>query len=327
MHTRVFENPGQSVSETGLGCWQLGGGFGPVDEGTGEAILERAVESGITFFDTADVYGGGLSESLLGKVLRRHGRERFTIATKTGRTGDLFPDKYRRETLRARVEDSLKRLGVETVDLLQLHCIPTEVLREGAVFDWLRELREEGKIRAFGASVESVEEGLLAMEQEDLASLQVIFNVFRQKPRRELFPAARQKGVAIIVRLPLNSGLLAGKLSRESSFDESDHRNFNRDGAAFSVGETFGGIPFDKGLELVEELRPLCPPEFSMAQMAQRFILDFPEVTTVITGASRPDQVDRNAGVSDLPALGSDLHRSLEAFFEEKVAPHIRGPQ
>ncbi len=327
MNKRDFFKLKEPVSEIGLGCWQLGGDFGPLEEKTGEAILEQAVEKGITFFDTADVYGGGRSERLLGKVLKRHGRERFTLATKTGRTGDLFPDQYRRETLRARVEDSLKRLGTDTVDLLQLHCIPLEVLREGAVFDWLRELREEGKIRAYGASVESVEEGLVAMEQEDLASLQVIFNLFRQKPREVLFPKAREGGVSLIVRLPLNSGLLAGKLSRSSSFAESDHRQFNRDGAAFNVGETFGGIPFETGLELVEALRPLCPEGLTMAQMAQRFILDFPEVTTVITGASRPEQVTGNAAVSSLPPLDPSLHQALERFYTEQVAPHVRGPQ
>ena len=327
MNTRTFHKLDQPVSEIGLGCWQLGGDFGPVDEKTAEAIIEHAVEKGITFFDTADVYGGGRSETLLGRVLTRLGRERFTIATKVGRTGDLFPDKYTREGVTARVEDSLQRLGIETLDLIQLHCIPHAVLEDGEIFVWLGELREAGKIRAYGASVETVAEGLVAMKEPDLASLQVIFNLFRQKPAEELFPKAAENGVSLIVRLPLNSGLLAGKFTRETEFADSDHRNYNRDGAAFHVGETFGGLPFETGLDLVEEVRPMCPEDYSMADFAQRFILDFPEVTTVITGASRPEQVDRNAAVSGLAPLSPELHAELRTFYGQRVNPHIRGDQ
>ncbi len=327
MQSRNFPKLKTEVSEIGLGCWQLGGDFGAVDTQTAEGILEHAVEKGITFFDTADVYGAGRSEKLVGKVLNRIGRERFTIASKVGRTGDLYPDKYDRKTVKARVEDSLQRLGIECLDLVQLHCIPPAVMKEGEIYDWLRELVAEGKIRAFGASVETVEEGLLAMEQPDLASLQVIFNVFRQKPREQLFSRARDREVAIIVRLPLCSGLLAGKMSRETSFEEQDHRNYNRDGAAFSVGEPFGGIPYETGLDLVEELRKFCPEGYTMAEMAQRFILDFPCVTTVITGASKPAQVDMNARVSDLKPLPGEVQDSLRDLFYTRVQPYIRGAQ
>lgn len=327
MRLRNFTKLNRDVSEIGLGCWQLGGDFGAIDETSAEGILDRAVEQGITFFDTADVYGGGLSEKLVGRVLNRHGRDRFTIATKIGRTGDLFPDNYSREGVKAHVEESLTRIGVETIDLIQLHCIPVEVLRDGEVFVWLQELVEAGKIRGYGASVETVEDGIVAMSDPGLASLQVIFNIFRQKPAEDLFLRARKANVGIIVRLPLNSGLLAGKFTRDSTFEEQDHRNYNKDGAAFSVGETFGGIPFETGLDLVEELRPWCPAGYSMADFAQRFILDFPAVTTVITGASKPDQVDRNAAVSELDPLPEELHAKVKAFYRERVNAHIRGPQ
>jgi aryl-alcohol dehydrogenase-like predicted oxidoreductase len=327
MRLRNLTKLKRDVSEIGLGCWQLGGDFGALDEASAEAILDRAVEQGITFFDTADVYGGGRSEKLVGRVLNRHGRDRFTIATKIGRTGDLFPDNYSREGLQAHVDECLTRLDIETIDLIQLHCIPVEVLKDRDVFVWLQELVDAGKLRAYGASVETVEEGLIAMGDPGLASLQVIFNVFRQKPAEILFARAKEADVGIVVRLPLNSGLLAGKFTRETTFEEQDHRNYNRDGAAFSVGETFGGLPFETGLDLVEELRKLCPAGYSMADFAQRFILDFPEVTTVITGASKPGQVDRNAAVSKMQPLPEELRAKLQVFYRERVNPHIRGPQ
>ena len=325
--SREFTKLHRNVSEIGLGCWQLGGDFGAIEDTTAEAVLEKAIEEGIDFYDTADVYGGGRSEEFLGQVLNRHGRERFTIATKVGRGGGLFPDGYTREGVKAGVEASLQRLRIDCLDLIQLHCVPIEVLRKGEVFDWLRELVKEGKIRSFGASVETVEQGMAALAQPDIASLQVIFNLFRQKPREALFALAKKQGTAIIVRLPLNSGLLTGKMTKETRFEEGDHRNFNRDGAAFHVGETFGGLPFDTGVDLVEKLRPYCPGDYSMADFAQRFILDFPEVTTVITGASRPEQVARNAAVSDLTPLHPETHDHVRKFYYEQVVPYIRGEQ
>jgi aryl-alcohol dehydrogenase-like predicted oxidoreductase len=204
--------------------------------------------------------------------------------------------------------------------------VPTEVLRRGEVFEWLRRLRAEGKIRAFGASVESVDEGLLCLAQEGLASLQVIFNVFRQKPAEQLFPRAQSQGVAIIVRLPLASGVLSGRFTRATTFPASDHRNYNRDGAAFNVGETFAGIPFEKAVELAEALKAFAPAGWTLAQLAQRWILDHSAVTTVITGASRLSQVTDNAAVSDLRRLPPDLHLRLADFYRSEVNPHIRGP-
>jgi aryl-alcohol dehydrogenase-like predicted oxidoreductase len=325
MNCRIFGGTDMKVSEIGLGCWQLGGSdWGSIDEKSARQILTTAVESGINFFDTADVYGDGRSETLIGQFLKNRS-DRIFVATKLGRTGSLYPDKYSEGGLRRATEASLKRLGVEALDLTQLHCVPAKVMRQGDVFEWLRTLQDEGKIKHFGASVESMDEALLCLEQEGLVSLQIIFNLFRQRPITALFPQAQKKNVAIIVRLPLASGLLGGKLTRASTFPENDHRNYNRDGRAFSVGETFAGLPLEKGVDLTDELRALVPSGLTMAQMAQRWILDYAAVTTVITGASRPDQVASNASSSDLPPLDPALHDKLQSFHEEKVAAFIRG--
>lgn len=325
MHTREFANTGRQVSEIGLGCWQLGGSdWGTVDEQTCFDILSAAVEAGVDFFDTADVYGGGRSETLIGKFLKQTSQEIF-VATKLGRTGELYPDKYSEATVRAATEASLTRLGVETLDLTQLHCVPTEILRQGDIFEWLRKLRDEGKIRHFGASVESMEEAMICLNQPGVSSLQIIFNLFRQKPE-VLFPAAIEKKVALIVRLPLASGVLAGKFTAATVFPENDHRNYNRDGQAFNVGETFAGLPYEKAVELATTLKSLVPAGFTMAEMAQRWILDHPAVTTVITGASKPAQVSANAGASELHPLAEDLCAALREFYQNKVRDHIRGP-
>ena len=252
MNTRQLTSHGPDITESGLGCWQLGGGWGnPWDDDVAQEILSAAYDAGVRFFDTANVYGDGESELSIGRFLKTH-RDVF-VATKLGH-GAIYPDGYTRQALREATERSLERLGVDCLDLTQLHCVPIEELRKGDVFDWLREQRDEGLIARFGASVESVEEGLICLEQEGLTSLQVIFNIFRQKPLDELFPRAQEKGVGIIVRLPLASGLLTGKLTRETKFREDDHRNFNRDGAAFNVGETFAGLPYERGVELSEEV-------------------------------------------------------------------------
>ncbi len=325
MKTRAFGKTGVNVSEVGLGCWQLGGAdWGNVSEEQALEILAAAADSGVTFFDTADVYGSGRAETLIGKFLRE--RRGLFVATKMGRMGDLYPDQYTEAGLRAATEASLTRLGVETLDLTQLHCIPTEELRRGDVFEWMRKLQGEGKIRHFGASVESMEEALICAAQPGLASLQIIFNIFRQRPITELFPVAREKGIGIIVRLPLASGLLSGKFSKDTTFAANDHRNFNRDGQAFNVGETFAGIPFDKGVELAEEMQFFVPDSLSMVQMAQRWILDYDEVSVVIPGASSLEQARENASVSRLPELPPQLHERLAHYYRTQVAPFIRGP-
>lgn len=328
MNHRFLHHPSQAVSEIGLGCWQLGGAdWGYVDDDRALGILRQALDSGITFFDTADVYGSGRSEELLGRFLKTQAQGRdFFLATKLGRTAALFPDNYTEDRVRQATEDSLGRLGTEALDLIQLHCVPIEILRRGEIFDWLRRLKKEGKIRRFGVSVESDEEAFLCLSQEGLASLQIIFNIFRQKPSLHLLNEARKKGVAIIVRLPLASGILSGKFTLESRFAEKDHRNYNRDGAAFNVGETFAGIPYEKAVALANEIKPFVPSGMSMAVMAQRWILDHEAVTTVITGASTPGQIVLNASASTLPPLPGELHQSLRHFYHESVASQIRGP-
>ena len=324
MKTRTLGSNGFEIGEVGLGCWQLGGTeFGPLDEETAHQILSAAKGSGSNFFDTANVYGAGRSERLIGKFLREHG-EGITVASKTGR--EVYPDGYSEENLRNSILESNEKLGLSCLDLVQLHCVPHSILRGGAIFDWLRELKSEGLIRHFGASVESVDEGLTCLEHDDLLSLQVIFNPLRQKLIEELFPRAAEQGVGIIVRLPLASGLLSGKFTTETTFGEGDHRNFNRDGACFNVGETFAGIPFEKGLQLADQLRPLVPEGMTMAQMSQRWILDFEAVSVIIPGASSPEQARENATVSTLSPLSGELHDTLRRFYLSNVHEHIRGP-
>ena len=324
MHQRVLGKTQIKVSEMGLGCWQLGADWGEVSEDTAFAIMTAAVDQGVTFFDTADVYGNGRSETLIGRYLKQTSVD-VRVATKFGRT--VYPDRYTQQAMQKGIEASLQRLGVEALDLVQLHCIPMVVMQDGSVFDWLRQLKQAGKILNFGASVESVDEAMVCMAYEDLASLQIIFNIFRQKPIQTLLPQAKANNVGIIVRLPLASGLLAGKMTLASTFAESDHRHYNRDGQCFNVGETFAGLTFETGVALVDQLKAWVPEGMTMAQMALRWILDHDAVTVVIPGASGPDQARANAAASDLASLGTDLHERLATIYSEQVAQHIRGPQ
>ena len=326
MKQRLFNRTGEEVSEIGLGTWQLGGAdWGEVDESQALETLRAAAAGGVNFFDTADVYGLGQSEQFIGKFLQTTPGRKF-VATKLGRFPEPgWPKNFTLDAMRGHTEASLSRLGVEALDLTQLHCIPTEVLREGEVFESLRVLKREGKIKHFGASVESNEEALICLEQEDLSSLQIIFNIFRQKPI-EFFEEAKRKGVALIVRLPLASGLLSGKFTRETQFAATDHRSFNREGQAFNVGETFAGLPFEKGVELADALRGFAPEGMTMAQFALRWILDFDAVSVIIPGASNPRQARANVSASDLQPLSPQLHARLKEFYEQEVAAHIRGP-
>jgi aryl-alcohol dehydrogenase-like predicted oxidoreductase len=313
------------VSEVGLGTWQLGSDWGEVGEAEAHRILATAVDHGIDFFDTADVYGPEVSERRLGRFLKGCSEKVF-VATKLGRLAEPgWPRNFTLETMRAHTEGSLRRLGVEALDLTQLHCIPMEEMADGAVFDHLRTLRKEGKILRFGASVETMDEALVCLEQDDLHSLQIIFNIFRQKPIDVLFRRAKEKGIGLIIRLPVASGLLAGRFEQGTTFPKADHRNYNRDGDAFNVGETFAGLPFEIGVELADRIKPLVPAGMSMAQMAMRWILDFDAVGVVIPGATRPEQVASNAVSSSLPKLGEDLHMELGRFYETEVVQHIRG--
>jgi len=325
MHKRTLGKGGYEIGDVGLGCWQFGGDFGPMEEKTAFDILNAAVESGTNFLDTADVYGAGVSEQLIGRFLKTCSTP-LTIATKVGRDSSLFPDHYTREGVKSGITASLKRLGVEALDLIQLHCVPTQVLRDGEIFQWLHDFKNEGLIREFGASVESVEEGLICLEQEGLRSLQVIFNPFRQKLVTELFPQTQEKGVGIIVRLPLASGLLAGKFTKETTFPDTDHRNYNRDGQFFNVGETFAGLPFETGVELAEALKAYLPDEMTLPELSLRWILDHPAVSVIIPGASSISQAQRNAAASDLPPLPDELFQALRVFYLANVEKHIRGP-
>lgn len=328
MNTRILGKTGRVVGEVGLGTWQIGGNWGDVPDATGLAVLRTAHELGTTFFDTADVYGDGRSESLIGKFLKETGdRDRLFIATKLGRRGDPgWPANFTRKVVRQHTEDSLRRLGIDAVDLTQLHCVPTDVLRRGELFGWLEELKQEGKIKAYGASVEAMDEALWCCAQPGCASLQIIFSIFRQKPIHVLFDTARANGVALIVRLPLASGLLGGRMTRATRFPAEDHRNFNRDGQHFNVGETFAGLPFEKGVELADELKARVPAGLSMSELALRWCLDFEAVSVIIPGAKSPEQARANICAGALAPLGATQHVKLAAFYERQVAAHIRGP-
>ncbi len=322
MKTRKFANTGRAVSEMGLGCWQLGADWGHVSDSDALRILETAVDQGITFIDTADVYGAGRSETLIAQFVKQRQEELF-IATKVGRQN--YPGPYTPEIVRQHINDCRRRLGVDALDLVQLHCIPPDVMASGEVFDALRAFKQEGLVKHFGASVESMEEALMILDQPGLTSLQIIFNIFRQKPIGTLFSRAIANNVGIIVRLPLASGLLAGKFTGETTFAQDDHRNYNKDGDAFNVGETFAGLPLTQGAELAERIKALVPEGLTMAQFSQRWILDHDAVSTVITGASQPSQVADNAAVSELPPLTKALHSQLAALYESSIKEHIRG--
>ena len=324
MHKRTLGKSGYSVSEVGIGCWQLGGDFGPVEDERAESILAAADEGGITFWDTADVYGGGLSEERIGRYLAAHAADRV-VATKVGRNGELYPDGYTKDKVRKSLEGSAQRLGVDSLDLAQLHCVPTDVLKDGDLLSWMEEFQDEGLIQQFGTSVETMDEALFSLTHPKLTSVQTIFNIFRQDQITELFPAAVDANVGIIVRLPLSSGVLSGKMSADHAFADTDHRNYNKDGAFFSVGETFSGIPFETAVGFADRLKPLVPDGMTMAQMAMRWCLDHPAVSSVITGASRPSQALENAAVTDLPALSSALHDELSALYFDEVKPTVRG--
>lgn len=325
MKTRTFGATGRQVGEVGLGTWQLGANWGNVTDETALATLRAAWDAGTTVFDTADVYGMGRSETLIGRFLRETHAPIY-VATKLGRFSPPgWPDNFTRAGIREHTEASLRRLGVEALDLTQLHCIPFDVLRRGEVFEHLRELKREGKIRDFGVSVESMDEADFCVRQPGVASLQIIFNVFRQKPIATLFAEAKQRRVALLVRLPLASGLLGGKFTKATTFPPDDHRNFNADGQQFNVGETFAGLPFAKGVELAEALKPRVPAGMTLAEFALRWCLDFDAVSAIIPGARSPEQARSNARASALSPLSRELHVHLAEWYVQDVAPHIRG--
>ena len=323
MQYRELGRTGWKVSAVSFGAWAIGGTWGAVQDDDSLAALHRALDRGVNFFDTADVYGDGHSERLMAR-LRRERREPFFTATKAGRR--LSPhtaDGYNRANLTAFVERSLKNLNADSIDLLQLHCPPTDVYYRPEVFGILDDLAAQGKIRRYGVSVEKVEEALKAVEFPNVATVQIIFNIFRQRPADLFFEQARKRGVGILARVPLSSGMLTGKFTSRSNFESGDHRAFNRKGEAFDRGETFSGVDYDLGLAAVERLRPLVPAGMSMGQMALRWILMFPAVTCPIPGAKRPDQVEENAAAADMPPLSEDIMTKIRMIYEEKIKPSV----
>ena len=311
------------VSEVSFGAWAIGGSWGPVKDEESYAALNRAVDLGVNFIDTADVYGDGRSEQLIGRLLRERKEEIF-VATKAGRRlSPHIADGYNRTNLEAFVDRSLRNLGVDCIDLLQLHCPPTEVYHRPGVFKALDELKRKGKIRYYGVSVEKVAEALKAIEYADLQSVQIIFNMFRLKPATEFFPTAKERKVGVIVRVPLASGLLAGKITAQTKFPEDDHRNFNRQGQAFDVGETFSGVNLETGLKAVEELKTIVPQGATLAQIALRWILMFDSVTCAIPGAKRPGQVDENVKAAVLPPLSAATMSKVQTIYDRLIRPEV----
>ena len=323
MEYRELGRTGWKVSAISFGAWAIGGSWGEVSDQESLAALHRALDLGVNFIDTADVYGDGRSERLLAR-LRRERREPFHIATKAGRRLDPhIATGYNRKNLTAFVERSLKNLETEALDLLQLHCPPTEVYYQPEVFGVLDDLVKAGRLRHYGVSVEKVEEALKAIEFPGVQTVQIIFNIFRQRPADLFFGEAQRKGVGILARVPLASGMLSGKFNRTSTFAADDHRGFNRHGEAFDRGETFAGVDYEQGLKAVEALRPLVPPGQSMAQMALRWILNFPAVSCAIPGAKRPAQVEENARAADLPALPEASLSQIRATYDQLVRPLV----
>lgn len=325
MNYRKFKDT--AVAEVGLGTWQLGSAdWGNIADDDAFAILSAYVNGGGNFIDTADVYGMGVSEQVIGRFLKTTATPLY-VATKLGRRGDEpngWPQNFTYDAMRRQVEDSLKHLDVPKLFLEQLHCIPTEEMRAGKVFDHLRKLQQEGLIENFGASVETSEEALICLEQEGLASLQIIFNLFRQHVADEVFAKAAEKGVAIIARVPLASGLLTGRFNEQTQFSANDHRNYNANGEKFNVGETFSGVEFNEGVQLSKKIASMLPDE-RMAQWAIRWILDHPQVTTVIPGASKVSQVESNIAASTLPPLQGETFAALRKLYDDEVYDKIRG--
>jgi aryl-alcohol dehydrogenase-like predicted oxidoreductase len=323
MRTRELGRTGRAVSEIGFGAWQIGADWGDVAEDEALATLRAAADAGVTFFDTADVYGDGRSERLVGRLLAERGPDALTVATKMGRRADQTVENYSPQNFRAWNDRSRANLGVETLDLVQLHCPPTALYYHPEVFADLDAMVAEGRIAAYGVSVERVEEALKAIEYPGVATVQIIFNIFRQRPAGLFFAEAARRGVGVIVRVPLASGLLSGKYGRETTFAPDDHRAYNRAGEQFDVGETFAGLPFEVGLDAVEEMRPLVPGDATMAQMALRWILMHDAVSTVIPGARSPEQAGANAAAAELARLPGDAMDRIAAVYAERIAPHV----
>ncbi|MBN2509444.1 MAG: aldo/keto reductase [Spirochaetales bacterium] len=324
MKRRMLGKTGMEVSEISLGTWQVGGVWGSdFDDANADTIINTAIDNGVNFIDTADVYSDGLSEKAVGRVVRSR-PEKVYVATKCGRKiNPHVSEGYTPAVLRTYVEDSLSRTGLDRLDLVQLHCPPTDVYYRPEIFGLFDDLKKEGKIANLGVSVEKVEEAVKAMEFANVTTVQIIFNMFRQRPTELFFDLIRKHNVGVIVRVPLASGLLTGKFTKTTEFGAADHRNFNRDGKAFDKGETFAGIPYELGVDAVEELKEILPSDTSLAALALRWVLMFDEVSTVIPGASRPEQITANCDAAKLPALTQAQMQAIRELYEAKIKKYV----
>jgi aryl-alcohol dehydrogenase-like predicted oxidoreductase len=323
MHYRELGRTGWKVSEVSFGAWAIGGAWGSVDDSESLAALNKAIDLGVNFIDTADVYGDGHSEQLIAQVLKSR-REEVIVATKAGRRLDPHvADGYNAANLTSFIERSLKNLDTDCLDLVQLHCPPTDVFYRPEVFGALDDLVKAGKIRYYGVSVEKVEEALKAIEYPNVQTVQIIFNMFRHRPSELFFREAKARKVGILARVPLASGLLTGKMTRQTSFAADDHRNFNRHGESFDMGETFSGVDYETGLAAVEELKALVPDGATMAQFALRWILMFDAVSCVIPGAKRPSQAEDNIHAADLPPLSAETMARVRAIYDRSIRPQV----
>ena len=324
MEKRILGRTGRGVSVIGQGCWQFGGDWGEVSDEAALGVLHTAAEAGVTFFDTADVYGDGHSEQLVGQFLRECGDPAIMVATKLGRRADPFvAETYTRENLRAWTDRSRRNLGRDTIDLTQLHCPPTPVYSDDRVFDALDEMVADGWISGYGVSVETVDEAMTALQRPGVASIQIIANIFRRKPLEQVLPAAQAAGVGIIARVPLASGLLSGKFTAQTSFAPEDHRTYNRHGESFDQGETFSGVPYEVGVDAAQAVTRLAPEGVSPAQFALRWLIDQPGISTVIPGASRAEQARANAAAADVAPLTADQLAALEQIYDEQIRVHV----
>jgi aryl-alcohol dehydrogenase-like predicted oxidoreductase len=315
---------GMRVSEISLGTWAFGEGWGTVSDDESYAALNRAIDLGVNFLDCADVYGDGRSEKLIGRLLRERPNDEVFVATKAGRRLDPHTaEGYDYENLSRFVERSLENLGVESLDLLQLHCPPTEVYRQDETYEALDRLQESGRLKNYGVSVEKVEEARMALDYPGVRTVQIIFNIFRQRPAEEFFPLAEERNVGILARVPLASGLLSGKMTADREFASDDHRNFNREGQAFDRGETFSGVDFETGLAAAEELKELVPEGYTLAQLALRWILMHPAVSCAIPGAKRPDQVADNLAAAEMPLLSDEVMERIRGIYDRNVRPEV----
>ena len=322
MKLRKFSDLGWSVSEIGLGCWAIGSEWGDVSDEDARKTLQTSLDKGVNFFDTADVYGDGRSEKFVGELLKSTS-EKIYVATKTGRRLDPHnAEGYNINQIEPFVDRSLLNLGVDAIDLMQLHCPPTEAYSKAETYSMMDQLVQKGKIKYYGVSVETVEEAMEAIKYPNIKSVQIIFNIFRQKPAEVFFKEAAKKDIGIIVRVPLASGLLTGKMNSQSTFPSNDHRNYNIQGKAFDVGETFAGVPYNKGIDAVEELKKIIPEGFTLADMSLKWILSHPEVTVVIPGAKNSDQAQLNTAASDKGSIDNVMEQ-IQEIYKNIIKPEV----